>query len=227
MNSALALAPAAGFEWRDPAGWIPLIPFGEHPNAAADVVQVFDRAAALAMIRAFARDAEQPNWAGVRMDYDHESEDLNKSSKSPGWITELAVRDDGLWGQVRWTPAGLAAVQGGEFRFISPVFNKSECESLGGKRVRPLRLAAAALTNCPNIKTQLPITNRRAPARATPPAPARFTVDGDEQTARRYLNRAQNLARVKGWRFERAWDAVRSADRLGVPVEDLPGFNAR
>jgi hypothetical protein len=224
-----ALAHAAGFELRDPDGWIPLLTFGEHPNPASGLVQVVDRDATRDMIHAFARDASQPNWAGVLLDFDHQSEDLSKPSIAAGWITELGERKDALWGQVRWTAAGQSAVENGEFRYVSPVFARCDCEVLNGNRVRPRRLASAALTNCPNIKTQLPITNRRAPVRATLPAPAPLASDdqSDEQTARRHRNRAQFIARAKGWDFNRAWSAVREADRMGVKVEDLPSFNAR
>ncbi|MDP3408198.1 phage protease [Bosea sp. (in: a-proteobacteria)] len=62
-----------------------------------------------------------------------------------GWIVEMQLRDDGLWGRVDWTATGKRLVEEHEYRGISPVFVS---ETAGGKVVRILR---AALTNDPNL----------------------------------------------------------------------------
>jgi hypothetical protein len=95
------------------------------------------------------------------VDFDHFSLDTDKSSEAAGWITELESRDTGLWARVRWSDAGLAAVQGGRFRLMSPVFPPpSACEDLGGGKIRPHVLVSVALTNEPNIKGGCPLANR-------------------------------------------------------------------
>jgi phage I-like protein len=87
--------------------------------------------------------------------------DAGKPSEAAGWVGALEARDDGLWAKIRWTDAGLAAVTGGRYRLVSPVFPEpSACEDLGGGRIRPRRLVSVALTNEPNIKGGKPIANR-------------------------------------------------------------------
>jgi hypothetical protein len=51
-------------------------------------------------------------------------------------------------------------VKGWRYRFLSPVWAKSDCEDLGNHRLRPVRLLNAAVTNDPNLKGILPISNR-------------------------------------------------------------------
>ena len=110
------------------------------------------------------RAKEGESFAGVLLDYDHFSMDTDKPSEAAGWIVELAVRDDGLWGRVRWTDTGLKAVEGGRYRLVSAVFpGVNELEVVDEKlnRRRPLELRSCALTNEPNIKGAKPIANRK------------------------------------------------------------------
>ena len=149
----------------DPGGWIHIAPFGEHPHSCG-VVQVIDRKACDAMVAALEarRVKEGETFAGVLLDYDHFSMDTDKPSEAAGWIVELAVRDDGLWGRVRWTDTGLKAVEGGRYRLVSAVFpGVNELEVVDEKlnKRRPLELRSCALTNEPNIKGAKPIANRK------------------------------------------------------------------
>ncbi len=142
-------------------GWAHITPCGEFPHAGAGVVQVIDRAACDAMAAEFCARKADANFPGVLVDFDHFSLDIGQSSEAAGWITELESRDTGLWARVRWSDAGLSAVQGGRFRLMSPVFPPpSQCEGLGGGRIRPRALVSVALTNEPNIKGGRPIANR-------------------------------------------------------------------
>ena len=72
-------------------------------------------------------------------------------SPARGWIYEMQVRDDGIWGHVEWTPPGAALMSDKAYKGISPVFTHEK----GGAVVRVLR---AALTNTPNL-TQLASLN--------------------------------------------------------------------
>jgi len=142
-------------------GWAHITPCGEFPHAGAGVVQVIDRAACDAIATDFNGHKADANFPGVLVDFDHFSLDTGQSSEAAGWITELESRDTGLWARVRWSDAGLAAVQGGRFRLMSPVFPPpSACEDLGGGKIRPRSLVSVALTNEPNIKGGRPIANR-------------------------------------------------------------------
>ena len=142
-------------------GWVQVTPCGEFPHAGAGVVQVIDREACDRIAADFNGRRSDANFPGVLVDFDHFSLDTGQSSEAAGWISDLETRDTGLWARVRWSDAGLAAVQGGRFRLMSPVFPPpSHCEDLGGGKIRPRALVSVALTNEPNIKGGRPIANR-------------------------------------------------------------------
>lgn len=151
----------------DPEGWVHLTPFGEFPHHAG-IVQVIDRRSVEGMVKRFneKRDAEGDAFAGILLDYDHFSMDTDKPSEAAGWIVGMEVRDDGLWGKVRWSDEGLKAVTGGRYRFVSLVFppaNEFEpADEADATRKRPLAVVSCALTNEPNIKGGKPIANRVA-----------------------------------------------------------------
>ncbi len=145
-------------------GWYQISALGEFPHAPTGLVQVVDDAGCKAMVDFFRQAAMQPNFAGVLIDFDHFSLDQSKPSEAAGWITQLEQRPTGLWAQIRWSDSGQQAVSGGRYRFISPVWKQDECEMLGNNRVRPLKLVNAAVTNDPNIRGMMPLSNRAVTA---------------------------------------------------------------
>lgn len=156
--SGAAASAGAGDRFTLPAdGWIHVVPLGEysHPEVG---LQILDRAAADAMVANFRTSAATPNFPGLRLDYDHFSYDPEKSSEAAGWIVDLDNRADGLWAKVRWVNTGRQAVEDGRYRLVSPVF--TEGVTLGQGRVRPTRLDSVALTNNPNLRGMVPVTNR-------------------------------------------------------------------
>lgn len=148
-------------------GWHQLAPLGEFPHAAAGIIQVIDESACRLMVAAFENArASAGNFPGLLIDFDHFSLDVAKHSEAAGWITDLKFMPNasgsGLFAQIRWTDTGEAAVKGGRYRFLSPVWAKSDCEDLGNDRLRPVRLLNAAVTNDPNLKGILPLSNRKS-----------------------------------------------------------------
>jgi hypothetical protein len=141
-------------------GWYQIAPLGEFPHGAAGVVQIVDKAACDAMANAFRTDAGVPNFAGLLIDFDHFSLDDKSKSEAAGWITALENRDTGLYATIRWSDVGEECVKGGRYRFLSPVWSRADCEDLGNGRVRPVRLLNAAVTNDPNLKGMVPLSNR-------------------------------------------------------------------
>lgn len=83
------------------------------------------------------------------IDYDH-AIDLAapNGGKAPAaaWVEELQSRENGIWGRVKWTPAGAAAVEASEYRFLSLAIASTK---KGGGTV--LAVLRAALTNNPNL----------------------------------------------------------------------------
>jgi phage I-like protein len=186
---------------RDPAGkftlpsdgWIQIAPKGEFPHPESGLVQVLDDAACTAILNRFAKESSQPNFPGLLIDFDHFSYDTEKSSEAAGWVTRLQERTDGLWGQARWSDVGQQALETGRFRLLSPTWLPKDVEQLGNRRIRPLRLDTAALTNNPNLRGMAPLSNR---------AGADASADSTQKT------KTKNMTRV--------------AQRLGLSAEASP-----
>lgn len=147
-------------------GWYMIEPKGEHLNRASQIVQVIDDSAAAAIVNGFNADAARPDFAGMLIDHEHFKHDKDKETRAYGWLTGLQNREDGIYGQVRWTQTGRAAVDGGDYRFFSTEYDPADLKVLNAakvKRVRPVRLDGLTLTNDPNNEGGRPITNRRQP----------------------------------------------------------------
>lgn len=87
------------------------------------------------------------NTDKIPVDYDH-AIDLASPKGLPapaaGWISSMEVREDGIWGLIEWTPNAAKAIEGREYRFLSPVlYHTPEKLVLG--------IARASLTNSPNL----------------------------------------------------------------------------
>lgn len=87
------------------------------------------------------------------IDFDHGPE-KGAGSKAAGWITSLELEGDKVMATVDWSRAGVDAVQGREYRFISPTFQKSWRDEQGVDRGRTL--IGAGLTNRPFLKAGMP-----------------------------------------------------------------------
>src|SRR6185503_15086422 len=164
--SALSLQPLLNRDGTLPAdNWYHLVPLGEYPlrekNTADKVttrIQVLDDRALDALVNSFSPK--------LLIDQEHWSYDLERSSEAFGWVTEVQKRADGLWGRVEWTDLGEAAVKNKRYRYLSPVWLPRDVEPLGKDRIRPLRLDTAGLTNTPNLRGMVPLSNRQAASAA-------------------------------------------------------------
>jgi phage I-like protein len=180
-------------------GWAHVVPKGEfpwqNPEDEKDVlIQVVDDEA-LAKLRA--------NFpAELFIDKDHLSNDLTQETVAQAWGAEAAIRPDGLYVKPRWTEDGLRNVQGGNYRYISPVFDPDTVEPLGIdersglRRVRVTRLLEAGLTNKPNMRGKA-LSNRK-PGGPEEMQPGSSDEDAaknkKEPTAMKLINRALDLS---------------------------------
>jgi hypothetical protein len=184
MNS-----PILNPDFSHPAdGWYQIEPKGEHPNRAAGVIQIIDDEAVKSIVERFNEEAaagKLRHGNEMLIDHEHFSDQPDKESRAYGWLVELQVRGDGIYGRVRWSKTGKEAVDGGDYRFFSTEYapgdcvecrgtaNEGETEAKMGKEgssldtrhdlfphVRPLRLDGLTLTNMNNNRGQKPITNR-------------------------------------------------------------------
>lgn len=147
-------------------GWYQIEAKGEHPNAAAGVVQVIDNEAIKTIANRFNADAQAGKLSHgneMLIDIEHFKDNPDKETRAYGWLTALQNREDGIYGQIRWTKTGKEAVDGGDYRFFSTEYDRNDAKILNDakiKRLRPLRLDGLTLTNMNNNKGQKPITNR-------------------------------------------------------------------
>jgi hypothetical protein len=141
-------------------------PKGTHPNRTAGLLQVIDDKACSTIVNCFNQDAAAGKLSHGRemlIDHEHFRHDPDKETRAYGWLTRLHNRDDGIYGQVRWSGTGQQAVDAGDYRFFSTEYDPKDLEVLNDatpRSVRPLRLDGLTLTNDPNNKGGRPITNR-------------------------------------------------------------------
>ena len=152
-------------------GWYALEVPGEHPNRAAEVVQVIDETAVASIVRRFNQEADHyeaqngVTYPGMLIDIEHFKHDAGRETRAYGWLMRMQNRNGVPYGQIRWTAVGQQAVDGGEYRFFSTEYDPKDLVVLNGarpSRVRPMRLDGLTLTNEPNNRGGKPITNRSA-----------------------------------------------------------------
>jgi hypothetical protein len=154
-------------DFKHPAdGWYQIEAAGEHPNRNAGVIQVIDDAATGAIVNRFNADAEAGKLRHgneMLIDHEHFSDQPDKETRAYGWLQALQGRADGLYGKIKWTTTGKAAVDGGDYRFFSTEYAPEDLQPVknkGANYVRPMRLDGLTLTNMNNNRGQKPITNR-------------------------------------------------------------------
>lgn len=187
-----------------------LAPIGEFPSSDGSVVQVIDQAAVRAMANAFSAGDE------LLIDFDHESHSSDKRTTAAGWIQNLLARSDGLFAAVKWSSDGAAAIKGGVYRYISPVWLKPDCEDLGNGRVRPLRLYDAGLTNRPNLKGIDALSNRDAEiadGNETENQASDKAIELPADATQRFETLVLNRKAAKNITFERAWEESKTLFR--------------
>lgn len=139
--------------------WYQIEVTGTHPVGDGRR-QVIDDTALQSIVNRFKQDAEQDGFAGMLVDADHLSHDLENTTEALAWLKNLEIRNNQLYGQLELTDLGEAAVKGKRYKFFSTEYHPEDLEALPDKAVRPLRLAGLAFTNRPNNRGGQPISNR-------------------------------------------------------------------
>jgi len=93
----------------------------------------------------------------IPIDYEHQT---LKDMQAPaaGWIKDIFLRSDGIYGAVDWTERAAEYLKNREYRYLSPVVLTQ------GKERRVVALHSAALTNTPAIDAMTPIANSDKPS---------------------------------------------------------------
>ena len=84
--------------------------------------------------RSFALDnpqavlAETAKRGDLPIDYEHQMDDpaarpASGEVRAAGWIKQIEVRADGIWGLVDWTETARNMIQAREYRYLSPVLH--------------------------------------------------------------------------------------------------------
>jgi phage I-like protein len=103
------LVPAGTFKARDGRG-----PF--HAGGKAEMEAIL------------ARTLKYAGGTELMIDYDHQSflsavKGVGGTAKAAGWIKQLEVREDGIWGLIEWTALAARAIKRNEYRYLSPSFS--------------------------------------------------------------------------------------------------------
>lgn len=126
---------------------IQILPFGD-PFFGRDgrgPYRLVDEAHAKAVIHS---TAAIQRGTQLFVDYDHQSVlavPKGGTAKAAGWVKGLSVEADGIHAEVEWTAPALAALEAGEYRYVSPHFRFAQADG------RITRLVNVGLTNSPNL----------------------------------------------------------------------------
>ncbi|PIW30406.1 MAG: hypothetical protein COW30_02540 [Rhodospirillales bacterium CG15_BIG_FIL_POST_REV_8_21_14_020_66_15] len=134
----------------DPPEWIHLMTPGQLNARDGRRFQLDD---AVAVVRdSLARSAN------LVVDYEHQTDLAEKNGQpapAAGWIKDLSVRPDGIWGRVEWTAKAADMIRAREYRFLSPTFTHAKTAP---HQVRII--LRAALTNNPALELTALATNQ-------------------------------------------------------------------
>jgi phage I-like protein len=94
----------------------------------------------------------------ILFDYDHKCLGgflSEADSRAAGWGKHMEIREGALYVQMEPTARGREAIEAGEYRYLSPVFEYQRTDRVTGKIMKDWRLHSVALTNTPYL-TELP-----------------------------------------------------------------------
>lgn len=94
-------------------------------------------------------------------DYDH-SFGVTGTSLACGWVKQLQIRGDELWGLVAWTQTAVDQIRSGEYRYISPEYSEEYIDETG--QLRGPALVAFGLTNRPFLEGMAEVALAASPS---------------------------------------------------------------
>jgi hypothetical protein len=203
-------------------GWVHIVPRGELPNPEAGIVQVLDEIGLNSIISLFNEEKRRlgDRFPGLYFGVEHHIYDPSQSSEALGWSKELALRDNGVWALLEPTDIGSVAIKNRRFKFTSFVADTKDVVTLGGNRVRVMRIESVGFTNLPNGKDLLvPITNRASDSLKSP-------RDAQVKSAELIARLAQEEQRSSGCSLCQSWLLVMNREpRLAASASEqtMPG----
>jgi len=166
-----------------PYSWHPIVPVGKfhHPKFGLLEFTADDVADFAANFRAGVRGSDIPvDEIGA-----HES---TPGGAAFGWLEEVDVRPDGMWGKIGWNKSGQEALANDEYRYISPTLHTRALPftAKDGSKVRNV-VKSICLTNRPVFKGQPALTINMAEyttEEAQPEPEGEVTHMSDETTTK-------------------------------------------
>ena len=110
--------------------WVQLSPYGDFPHGKG--LQRVDRTAADTLVNNFHSFSGKlgRRFAGVPFYVGHPDvpgfENTYPDQKAYGWVMALESRDDGLYGQIKWSKAGNELLENAHYKFLSPYWEAAE-----------------------------------------------------------------------------------------------------
>ena len=133
---------------------VQLCTFGEVPNTTLggeDVIQKMTPEALQRCIDNWKESGSKP----LRVDLDHNSE-ISDNTEAAGWIEDLWVGDDGMYGKMTVSDLGVEKLNGLNYRYGSPTFILDD-------EGYPVEFTSFALTNRPRLEDLKPVYNSAQP----------------------------------------------------------------
>lgn len=153
-----ATALALCFEGAAVPDWVQLTPAG--PQLPGRDGRMWRLSAPQAVLSAFA--AARAEGQDIPVDFEHATHlkgEKGDPAPAVGWVTELELRDDALWGRVEWNETGRTAIASRAYRYVSPGFRFDPVT------LEVSRIVSVGLTNQPNFA--MPALNREAEPKET------------------------------------------------------------
>lgn len=118
---------------QDKAVWNKLVPAGTFK--ARDGRGPFHAGGKSEMEAVLARTKKYAGGTELMIDYDHQSflsavKGVGGRAPAAGWIKELEVREDGIWGLIEWTALAARSIKRGEYRYLSPSFSNDKAGNI-------------------------------------------------------------------------------------------------
>lgn len=213
-------------------GWYQIEVTGTHP-AGKSRKQVIDQVALETIVNRFKAEKKEAgeNFAGMLVDNDHLSHDLENSTEALAWAQDLEIRDGQLHARLDLTDLGEPAIRNKRFKFFSTEYDPEDLQDLGNGEVRPLRLSGLAFTNRPNNRGGKPISNRDGkvpdgePQETTPtmqPIALKLGLPADADEAailKKLADIMSELETLKGKDAETQADAIMNRYGERIPKE--------
>ncbi|RUZ99100.1 hypothetical protein EN932_36825, partial [Mesorhizobium sp. M7A.F.Ca.US.002.01.1.1] len=150
LSAALVASHSTALTAVDAEGdiWLQLVPAGTFTGRNGQGPWTTGDKASMEQIAANSRQLAGSTEPVI--DYDHQAifgavPGVGGKAPAAGWIKELKVQDDGIYGRVEWTAAAATAIKAKEYRYLSPVFFHEKTSG------RVLAIRMAGLTNTPNL----------------------------------------------------------------------------